>query len=270
MTYDVLGPMAPDYFPCRYGTSRLTFRGPARDLGGPYVAFLGGTQTYGKFIEQPYPLRVEHLTGVPSLNLGQINAGPDVFAKDPFVLEAARGARVTVLEVVGAANMSNRLYSVHPRRNDRFVRASPQLRQLYPDVDFAQFNFIRHLLGHLHDLDPERFAPVRRVLRAVWLRKMQQLVGRLGRHVVLLRLVPEAAPLSGTAMPRLVSDAMVAALRQNVSGLVEVAVKPSVPDLPQPGITYDLADLPAVRAVAGPDTHRAAAAALRPVLDPLI
>ena len=37
------------------GPRKLLFRGPKRDLDQPFVAFLGGTNTYGKFIERPFP-----------------------------------------------------------------------------------------------------------------------------------------------------------------------------------------------------------------------
>ena len=47
MTYDAAGPAPLDYLPCRYGTSKLMFRGPRRRLEAPYIAFLGGPETYG-------------------------------------------------------------------------------------------------------------------------------------------------------------------------------------------------------------------------------
>jgi hypothetical protein len=42
MTYDALGVGALDYLPCRYGTSKLLFRGPRRPLKDPYLVFMGG------------------------------------------------------------------------------------------------------------------------------------------------------------------------------------------------------------------------------------
>lgn len=42
MTYDALGAGALDYLPCRYGTSKLLFRGPRRPLKDPYLVFMGG------------------------------------------------------------------------------------------------------------------------------------------------------------------------------------------------------------------------------------
>ena len=55
MAYEYAGEAALDYFPCRYGQSKLLFRGPRRRLEGAYVAAIGGTETYGKFVPDPYP-----------------------------------------------------------------------------------------------------------------------------------------------------------------------------------------------------------------------
>ena len=64
MSVGAFGPGGLDYFPCRYGPSRQVFRGPPRDLNVPYVAFLGDTNTYGKFIERPFPDLVENELGI--------------------------------------------------------------------------------------------------------------------------------------------------------------------------------------------------------------
>ena len=48
------GAGALDYFPCRYGASRAVFRGPERDLSRPYVALLGGSATFGKYVATPF------------------------------------------------------------------------------------------------------------------------------------------------------------------------------------------------------------------------
>jgi uncharacterized protein DUF6473 len=63
MTIDALGLGALDYLPCRYGNSKLLFRGPKRSLDEPYIAFIGGTETYGKFLAKPFPVLVEEEFG---------------------------------------------------------------------------------------------------------------------------------------------------------------------------------------------------------------
>ena len=161
MKHDTLVEPGLGHAPCRYGTSRLLFRGPRRALDGRHLAFVGGTETFGKFMAEPYPALVEGLLGEACVNFGQVNASVDAFAQDPVVGGACRDAVLTVMEVTGAQNMSNRFYTVHPRRNDRFVRAASVLRAIYPEVDFADFCFTRHMLTHLHALSPVRFAIVR-------------------------------------------------------------------------------------------------------------
>jgi hypothetical protein len=53
MTYDALGAGALDYLPCRYGTSKLLFRGPRRPLKDPYLVFMGGGRNVRKVHCQP-------------------------------------------------------------------------------------------------------------------------------------------------------------------------------------------------------------------------
>ncbi len=36
---------------------------------------------------------------------------------------------------MGAQNLSNRFYAVHPRRNDRFLRASTLMKTIFREVD---------------------------------------------------------------------------------------------------------------------------------------
>ena len=95
MSFDALGAGALDYSPCRYGTSKLLFRGPQRRLDAPYVAFLGGTDTYGKFLKTPFPALVEQELGIDCINLGIPNAGIDVLAQDSFLSQGAGEAVVT-------------------------------------------------------------------------------------------------------------------------------------------------------------------------------
>ncbi len=159
---------ALEYYPYRFGRSGLVFRGPKRKLRGRYIAVIGGSETYGKFLREPYPTQVEAILGLPVVNFGCMHASAGVFAEDEAMLEACRNAEVTVIQIMGAGNNSNALYSVHPRRNDRFLKATPALRALYPRTDFAQFNFTRHLLKSLHERSPEAFAELRQHLRTSW------------------------------------------------------------------------------------------------------
>lgn len=218
---------ALDYFPCRYGTSKLLFRGPRRRTDTPYVAILGGSETYGRFVERPYPARVEQETGQGVVNLGYINAGVDVFLQDRSVMELCRRAEATVIQILGAQNLTNRFYSVHARRNDRFLKASQLLGTLYRDMDFAEISFTRHLLVALQQKAPERFPMIVEELQAAWLARMRQLLGAVGGRRILL-WIGEAAPGGGASFdpnapdPLFVTRSMIDTLSPLVSDYVEV------------------------------------------------
>lgn len=272
MAYAYAGEGSLDYFPCHYGGSKLLFRGPQRDLAMPYVVALGGTETYGKFVPRPWPDLVEAESGWRMVNLGCMNAGPDAWLADPGALRVIAGARMAVLQVMGAANLSNRHYSVHPRRNDRFLRAHEPLCVLYPDVDFTNFHFTRHLLRTLHDVSPARFVTLADDLRAAWVRRMRTLIATIGVPVVLLWIGRSAPPPPGqlsAAEPFLVDSRMIAALRPGLAGWVEVAISPASQAQGLEGMAFAEIERHAALALPGPGAHAEIAAALAPVLDRL-
>ena len=186
MAYDGRVGTALDYNPCRYGTSKLLFRGPQSTLSEDYVAFIGSTETYGKFVERPYPALTGAALGVTPLNLGCVNAGIDTFLDDPTVMSLCQGARAVVVQAMAAHRLTNPLYTVHPRRNDRFLRASDQLLSLYPEAEFTDVHFTRHLLSILHDIDAERFRAVVDTLRTTWVERMWALAAVVDVPVTLL------------------------------------------------------------------------------------
>ncbi len=266
-----------NYYPCRYGKSRLGFRGPRRLLDGTYLACLGGTETYGRFIPEPYPALVEAGLNMPVANFGVINAGLDLFRNDPEVLSLVQEARLVMCQVMGAANMSNRYYSVHPRRNDRFLKASDRLQELYPEIDFTEFNFTRHLLQALMDRGPERFEKVVIELQTAWVHRMKSLVGGFLGGTILVWMsdgpIPDKFDAEGAKQlgsdPLFVTKDMIDELRPRLLGFVELS------DPPRPersdGMVYSDYEEIAARACVGPDAHKRLAVhlleRLRPALD---
>ena len=263
--------MALDYSVCRYGSSRVQFRGPRCDMSGDYVACLGGTETFGKFVPDPYPALVQGRMGLPVANLGCVNAGIDVFLNEPAIADVASGARVTVLQILGAQNLSNRFYTVHPRRNDRFVHAAPGLKALYRDIDFTEFHFTRHLLGALARKSPERFEIVADELRTAWVSRMKLLLARLSAKTLLLWVANHAPAPRGQmeplrADPLLVDTDMLNLIRPYATDYLEVIGSPMAQLNGLRGMAFAEFDRPAAAEVIGPAVHHEVAQALAPVL----
>lgn len=232
MTFQT-GAEALDYAPCRYGASRAVFRGPGADVSGGYLVALGGAATFGKYVADPYPALLQQATGMPVANLGAMNAGPDFYLSDPDTLKLAARARLAVVQLTGADTISNPYYIVHARRNDRFLAATPALMTLFPEVDFSEISFTRHLLSVLSATDPARFTLVRAVLQANWIAAMRQLLAHLPLRRVLLWLADAPPPevalgLDRAGGPALVDRAMLAALRPATTALVEASPSPAV------------------------------------------
>ncbi len=269
MTYAFSGEGALDYMPCRYGRSRLLFRGPRRDVSGRYAVVLGGIESYGRYIPEPYPALLEAGLDLPVVNLGCPNTGPDAWLNDPAVMEIVSRAVVTVVQVPGAADLTNRLYTVHSRRNDRFLQASPVLQAIYRGVDFTDFSFTRHMLRSLFEAGPERFALVADELRSAWGARMTALLARVPGQKVLLWMADRPpgprrdAPLGE---PVLVDAAMLEGVAERADALVTVTPGAVAGWKGLEGMVFPAMAEPAARGLPGVAAHQEVAAALRPVL----
>lgn len=272
MAYEYAGDTALDYFPCRYGQSKLLFRGPRRRLEGAYAAAVGGTETYGKFVAEPYPVLLERALGLPVINFGYMNAGTDVFVGEPVVIDACRHAKVTVIQLTGAQNLSNRFYAVHPRRNDRFLRASTLMKTIFREVDFTEFHFTRHMLSVLKERSAEKFALLEEELKAAWIARMRNLLHKIENRTVLLWITGAAGadphgPGDGLGHEPLFVDAeMVAAIRPYAGDLVRIMPSAAALGAGTEGMQFAPLDAPVAAAMPGPRVHAEIAGALAPAM----
>lgn len=270
MKHEALESAEISYVPCRYGNSRLFFRGPKKSLEGKYITFIGGTETYGKFIPRPFPELVEEAVGRTCVNFGAVNASIDAFLQETVVQSAAQNAMLNVVQVMGAHNMSNRFYTVHPRRNDRFVRASSVLRAIYPEVDFTEVCFTRHLLTHLYKVSPERFEIIREEVQQAWRARMRGFLQDIGRHTLLLWFsenLPTDAhwadrkdPLA--ADPLFITRSMLDELQPIVRGVVMVQPSARAKAEGTSDMVYPSGQTVAAEAMLGVAAHQEAADAL--------
>ena len=267
MAFEHFGAGALDYYPCRYGKSKLLFRGPRKKLNKPYCAVIGGSETYGKFVEEPYPALLERMAERSVVNLGYMNAGTDVFANDPTVLEICAEAEVTVIQIMGAQNLTNRFYTVHSRRNDRFLKPSSLLNTIYREVDFTEIHFTRHLLCALAEASAQKFEMVRDELKSAWVARMRAILSHVRGRVILLWLAehaPDDQP-NGTqigADPLFVDRDMIGQLAEFNVELVEVVATPEEVAAGQLRMVFTQMEQPKAHEMLGPVVHEAAARAL--------
>lgn len=270
MAFEHPGDGSLDYLPCRYGTSKLLFRGPRRRLEGAYCALLGGSETYGKYVRAPYPALLEERLGATMVNLGYMNAGADVFLNEPVIVDACNKARVTVVQLLGAHNMSNRFYAVHPRRNDRFLRASTLMKTIFREVDFTEFHFTRHMLLSLKRRTPEKYALVESELKAAWVARMRHLLQKIVGQSVLLWVGdhhPGGIPRDELGPdPLLIDAAMVDAIRPFATDFVRVSPTMAACLAGTAGMDFAPLDALAAAQMPGPAVHEEVASALAPVL----
>lgn len=259
MTFAYAGDGSLDYFPCRYGRSKLLFRGPGQQVKGDYVAVLGGTETYGKFVPAPYPALIGGAG--PVINLGGVNTGPDAWLNDPAVLDLIAGARATVVQMTPAQNLSNRFYTVHPRRNDRFVAASPLLRSVYPAVDFTEFAFTGHLMRALRAAAADRFQIVLAEVQAAWAARMASLLRMVGGRKILLWM-GATAPAAAATDPMLITAPMVTRLAQLADHCLIATPSPQAVAQGTGGMIYPVTEQAAAAALPNPLFHAEVAAAL--------
>ncbi len=273
MTFGFFAADAIDYLPCRYGTSKLMFRGPRSRLTGTYAAVLGGSETYGKFIAEPFPVLLQKALALPVANFGHMNAGPDIFVCEPVVIDACSRARVTVVQVMGAENMSNRFYAVHPRRNDRFLRASALMKSIFPDVDFGAFRFTRPMLAALHRQSPEKFHLVEEELKAAWVGRMRLLLQKIESRTILLWVeggMPSDPPDHLGSGPLFVDERMVRSIRPFVSGLIRLCPSAAALRAGTEGMVHAPGEEAAASRMPGPAVHAEIAAALQPAIAALL
>ncbi|MBL4626939.1 MAG: hypothetical protein JKY00_02675 [Roseicyclus sp.] len=227
MSFEQRGRMPLDYQPAALPGSVLRFRGPLATKSGPAVVCIGGSETFGRFVDAPFPTQLDAALPMPVLNLGVINAGLDVISNDPAITAALGNADAVILQITSAHNMTNRFYTVHPRRNDRFVSASTMLRTIYPQVDFTEFHFTRHLLKHLRSASEDRFEIIRTELEAAWVARMRKFLSQIVAPVHLLWLSNRApdAPEDANLMqdPLFVTPAMLELAKADAATLTIAA-----------------------------------------------
>lgn len=175
-----------DYRLYRFGTGQLRFRGPCPDLNEGYVVIVGGATAFGPGARRPFAYAITQQLPFPVLNLGYPASGPDLYLSDPVLQVAIAKARAMVLVPPCALSLTNRLYRVHPRRNDRVIEFGEAMRQRCAGFDLENIVFVGHLARTLSEVDPVTFSELVAEVKAAWVARMSSLMRLSAGRTVLL------------------------------------------------------------------------------------
>lgn len=91
------------------GLEGYPVRGPRTvfDRSDRYVAYVGAAQTFGRFVQHPYPELVAARIGVPSLNMGRSGAGPIWYRETAEAMEWLDAAEAVVVQVMSGRSVPN-------------------------------------------------------------------------------------------------------------------------------------------------------------------
>ena len=223
--------------------SRLWFRGPAPDSDPDKcpITVLGAAQSFGCFVDQPYPLLLSQVLQVDTLNLGYPGAGPAFFLDHAELIDRANGGRMCIVQVMSGRSTSNSAFTnphglaVGRRTSDGRPTAAEDLwrdllAEAYQSFPVVPETVLRHAL-RVSRLSLPGIQRVVKESKAQWIRDMSLLLDRLTVPTVLLwfsRRTPHYRPRFHTAtallgdFPHLVDDAMIAEVRKRSDHYVEV------------------------------------------------
>jgi len=201
---------------CVYPGGRLACPGPERSLDEPFVAVLGAKETVSPPGHSSVPDALEVRLGLPCVDFSASQAGPDAYLADTGLMMHVQRASAVVITVPGAHALRNPFFTVHKWSNDRVIGQSEKLRDLFPEMEFLSYGFVRQMLGDMQACSPGRFAMVRQALQHIWMERMQTLLAQFDQPVIALwrgnRGPDDADPNRLDTDPALVTKEMFEAL----------------------------------------------------------
>ncbi len=255
-----------DYQLWRLAPGGEALRGPAPPSlePGSYFACLGAAQTFGCFVERPWPELLAQRLGLPVLNLGVAGAGPRLFL-EPAWRPWLEGAAFVVVQVMsGRSGDCSRFASggrerLRVRADGRLLGADAAWAEVL-QADLARWSnpLLRGLVNRLNAAFGRR--EVRRLVaetQADWVASCTALLDAIRVPKLLLwfsRRPPRfrARFHSVRAMldeyPQLVDERMIAAVAPAADAYVQCVTSRGSPQLlRRPGLAGELGEPVAVR-----------------------
>lgn len=232
--YQDIDKAAFDYdLQCLIGIPGYFFRGPAIDASQPYIACIGGAQTYGRFCARPFPALLGEQLGVQVLNLGLGGAGPRLFDKGHF-LQWLNNAELVIVQVFSGRSEGNSQFD-NSESGDLFgTRLADGKRIRFED-------FLSELVANS---SAETVKDVIAETRENYVKHTLQLLEHIHRPKILLWIsnrTPAYQPDYSSSwgilgsFPQLVDDKMIEQIRAKADAYVECSSNAGLPQKLWPG-----------------------------------
>ena len=213
-----------DYQVYRLPGVNALFRGPPVE-SDEYVACIGAAQTFGRFVQEPFPALLSKALDIDVLNLGHGGKGPSFHLGTEGVMDYVNRAKLVVVQILSGRSQSNSLFTLD--RHGMYGTSRGQ--------KMSADNFYNWLL----EQDAETIAEVVAETRANYVASMKKLLDAIKPPKILFwfsvrtpkydeRHEPPAWRLFGE-FPQLVNAEMVAELRGHADRYVECVSRNGLP-----------------------------------------
>ncbi len=146
------------------------------------------------------------------------------------------------------------------------------LVSIYPEVDFTNFHFNKHMLTDLRTLSAERYWIVEQEIREAWIARMCTLLSRISGRVILVwisRRSPNDLERVLTD-PMHVTGEMLELVAPHATDYIEIVLSQDALTNRTDGMIFSQMEAPAAREMLGPKAHVEIADALSPVLAKMV
>ena len=105
------------------GLDDILLRGPKpkKDLTKDnYISFIGAAQTFGRYVEDPYPFLLANMLEKEILNLGVGGCGPEFFYQNDRIMDKINDSKFAVIQIMSGRSVSTSRYKT--KGGNRFAQ----------------------------------------------------------------------------------------------------------------------------------------------------
>jgi MoaA/NifB/PqqE/SkfB family radical SAM enzyme len=211
------------------GVAPYGFRGPSPGGKIPkdFVSCIGAAQTFGRFVEHPYPaLLQQKIAELPVLNLGLPGAGPAAYLLSPSIIELVNNGNSAIIQIFSGRSASNRHFKSSGFSNGKRISDGADISALNAFIEIYQ----NYTLDQIKDIVEETTVN--------WLADFKVLLEQIRVPKILLWFSVKAPPQTHNlesresllgSFPHLVTQELLTDLTPYAQKYVEVITKRGIP-----------------------------------------